>query len=81
MELKRRWSEGCLRCAPADDVALLCDLGKVDLSKSVGLWSHLCCWSFHLAIVAVANAADEELELIFVGSWSHLDCCFTSRGP
>jgi hypothetical protein len=29
--------------------------------------------SSHLAVVAVANAADEEFELLFVGCGRHLD--------
>lgn len=33
----------------------------------------------HLAIVAVSDAADEELELLFIRGWSHGEGCLVSR--
>lgn len=47
------------------------DLTEVDLLLSVEpLWTMRCS---HFAIVAVANAADEELELFFVGCGRHFE--------
>lgn len=67
-----RYSGEHLRCAFADNLALPCNMTEVDLSKSM---IAIACSDTcpYLAIVAIADATDEEFELLFVRSSRHLE--------
>lgn len=62
---KRLENEKDLRCALADDFALLSNLAKVNLMLLAEAKYNVAN-DAHLAIVAVTNTADQKLELLFV---------------